>query len=198
MEPVQILPKGISLAAYDISFAAGAAALRVEHRTNGPVRCRAEPAAQLRSTSFVTLPNGALDRLGQLHARASVMQQSMRQLYVDGAAIAASAGILHPPAPNQQTNMPDRRLYAGPCCNPGCVFKPRPWTVFHPAKNVPGKQVCAASACLFWAGNRDTETRNDNRQERGTGRRKRGGKPWYQALSAPFFTFLIGFLSLYV
>jgi len=42
---VQILPKGTSLAEYDISFAADAAALRVEHRTNGPVRCRAEPAA---------------------------------------------------------------------------------------------------------------------------------------------------------
>ena len=46
VEPVQILPEGISLAEYDISFAAGAAALRVEHRTDGPVRCRAEPAAQ--------------------------------------------------------------------------------------------------------------------------------------------------------
>jgi len=46
IEPVQILPEGLSLAEYDISFAAGAAALRVEHRTDGPVRCRAEPAAQ--------------------------------------------------------------------------------------------------------------------------------------------------------
>ncbi|KOO33972.1 hypothetical protein Ctob_012422 [Chrysochromulina tobinii] len=46
IEPVQILPEGLSLAEYDISFAAGAAALRVEHRLDGPVRCRAEPAAQ--------------------------------------------------------------------------------------------------------------------------------------------------------
>jgi len=46
IEPVQILPEGLSLAEYDISFAAGAAALRVEHRHDGPVRCRAEPAAQ--------------------------------------------------------------------------------------------------------------------------------------------------------
>jgi len=46
IEPVQILPEGLSLAEYDISFAAGAAALRVEHRQDGPVRCRAEPAAQ--------------------------------------------------------------------------------------------------------------------------------------------------------
>jgi len=45
-EPVQILPEGLSLAEYDISFAAGAAALRVEHRHDGPVKCRAEPAAQ--------------------------------------------------------------------------------------------------------------------------------------------------------
>ena len=43
---MQILPEGLSLAEYDISFAAGAAALRVEHRHDGPVRCRAEPAAQ--------------------------------------------------------------------------------------------------------------------------------------------------------
>ena len=46
IEPVQILPEGLSLAEYDISFAAGAAAMRVEHRLDGPVRCRAEPAAQ--------------------------------------------------------------------------------------------------------------------------------------------------------
>jgi hypothetical protein len=46
VEPVQILPEGLSLAEYDISFAAGAAAMRVEHRLDGPVRCRAEPAAQ--------------------------------------------------------------------------------------------------------------------------------------------------------
>ena len=45
IEPVQILPDGLSLADYDISFAAGAAGLRVEHRTDGPVKCRAEPAA---------------------------------------------------------------------------------------------------------------------------------------------------------
>ena len=31
---------------YEISFAAGAAALRVDHRLDGPVKCRAEPAAQ--------------------------------------------------------------------------------------------------------------------------------------------------------
>ena len=46
IEPVEILPAGLSLAEYDISFAAGAANLRVEHRLDGPVRCRAEPAAQ--------------------------------------------------------------------------------------------------------------------------------------------------------
>ena len=46
IEPVQILPEGLSLSEYDISFAAGPSALRVEHRTDGPVKCRAEPAAQ--------------------------------------------------------------------------------------------------------------------------------------------------------
>ena len=46
VEPVEILPSGLSLAEYDISFAAGAHALRVEHRIDGPVKCRAEPAAQ--------------------------------------------------------------------------------------------------------------------------------------------------------
>jgi len=46
VEPVQILPEGLSLSEYDISFAAGPSALRVEHRTDGPVKCRAEPAAQ--------------------------------------------------------------------------------------------------------------------------------------------------------
>lgn len=46
IEPVQILPEGLSLAEYDISFAAGISALRVEHRADGPVKCRAEPAAR--------------------------------------------------------------------------------------------------------------------------------------------------------
>jgi len=46
IEPVSIEPSGLSLAEYEISFAAGAAALRVEHRSDGPVKCRAEPAAQ--------------------------------------------------------------------------------------------------------------------------------------------------------
>jgi len=46
IEPVQILPDGLSLADYDISFAAGVSALRVEHRTDGPVKCRAEPVAR--------------------------------------------------------------------------------------------------------------------------------------------------------
>ena len=46
IEPVEILPHGLSLADYEISFAAGAAALRVDHRLDGPVKCRAEPAAQ--------------------------------------------------------------------------------------------------------------------------------------------------------
>ena len=46
IEPVQILPEGLSLAEYDISFAAGVSALRVEHRLDGPVKCRAEPAAR--------------------------------------------------------------------------------------------------------------------------------------------------------
>jgi len=43
IEPVQILPEGLSLADYNISFAAGVSALRVEHRLDGPVKCRAEP-----------------------------------------------------------------------------------------------------------------------------------------------------------
>lgn len=45
VEPVQILPEGLSLADYDISFAAGVSAMRVEHTTDGPVKCRAEPVA---------------------------------------------------------------------------------------------------------------------------------------------------------
>ena len=43
--PAQIEPGGLSLADYDISFAAGPSALRVEHRLDGPVKCRAEPVA---------------------------------------------------------------------------------------------------------------------------------------------------------
>jgi len=46
IEPVQILPEGLSLAEYDISFAAGVSALRVDHRTDGPVKCLAEPVAR--------------------------------------------------------------------------------------------------------------------------------------------------------
>jgi hypothetical protein len=46
VEPVQILPEGLSLADYDISFAAGVSAMRVEHTTDGPVKCRAEPVAR--------------------------------------------------------------------------------------------------------------------------------------------------------
>ena len=46
IEPVEIKPEGLSLAEYDISFAAGVTALRVEHRIDGPVKCRAEPAAR--------------------------------------------------------------------------------------------------------------------------------------------------------
>jgi len=46
VEPVQILPEGLSLADYDISFAAGVGAMRVEHTTDGPVRCRADPVAR--------------------------------------------------------------------------------------------------------------------------------------------------------
>ena len=57
------------------------------------------------------------------------------------------------------------RLYNGPCCNPSCVFKPRPWSKFQPARNTPGKQVCAASACL-WAGNRDREKERKQGRER--------------------------------
>ena len=60
IEPVQILPEGLSLAEYEISFAAGAAALRVEHRQDGPVKCRAEPAAHTKSEGrlqpFATFP----------------------------------------------------------------------------------------------------------------------------------------------
>ena len=62
--------------------------------------------------------------------------------------------------------VPHGLLYSGPCSNPRCVFQPRPWTVFHPAKNAPGKQVCAASACLFWAGNRDKEKERKQARER--------------------------------
>jgi len=46
IEPVEIKPAGLSLAEYEISFASGVTALRVEHRADGPVKCRAEPAAQ--------------------------------------------------------------------------------------------------------------------------------------------------------
>jgi len=46
IEPVEIKPEGLSLAEYEISFAAGVTALRVEHRIDGPVKCRAEPAAR--------------------------------------------------------------------------------------------------------------------------------------------------------
>mmetsp|Transcript_21427 Transcript_21427/g.59889 ORF Transcript_21427/g.59889 Transcript_21427/m.59889 type:complete len:468 (-) Transcript_21427:980-2383(-) len=46
VEPVQILPEGLSLADYDISFAAGVSAMRVEHTTDGPVKCKAEPVAR--------------------------------------------------------------------------------------------------------------------------------------------------------
>ena len=44
-EPVQILPEGLSLADYEISFAAGVSGLRVEHRQDGPVKSLAEPVA---------------------------------------------------------------------------------------------------------------------------------------------------------
>jgi len=46
IEPVQIEPEGLSLSEYEISFAAGVSALRVEHKQDGPVKCRAEAAAQ--------------------------------------------------------------------------------------------------------------------------------------------------------